>query len=59
MSLDKAIEHNKEHRKQYEDSRKYLTSYRNHKANSQAKYLRDVKLKKNKGMYLEEESYDK
>lgn len=59
MSLDKAIEHNKEHRKQYEDSRKYLMSYRNHKANSLAKQKKDVKLKKNKGMYLEEESYDK
>lgn len=55
MSLDKGIEHNKEKRKQYEDGRKYLKSYRNHKANSQAKYRRDVKLKKNKGMYIEEE----
>lgn len=55
MSLDKAIEYGKEHRKQYEDGRKYLISYRNHKHNSQAKHRRDVKLKKNKGMYIDEE----
>lgn len=55
MSLDKAIEHNKEHRKQYEDERLYLKSYRNNKANSQAKHNKEVKLRKNKGMYTEEE----
>lgn len=55
MSLEKAIEHGKEHRKDYEDGRKYLMSYRNHKANSQARHRRDVKLKKNKGMYTEED----
>ena len=55
MSLDKAIEHGKEYRKNYEDGRKYLMSYRNHKTNSQARYKRDVKLKKNKGMYVEED----
>lgn len=55
MSLDKAIEHGKEHRKQYEDGRMYLMSYRNHKANSQARHRRDVKLKKNKGMYIDKE----
>lgn len=54
MSLDKAIEHKKEHRKQYEDGRLYLRSYRNHKSNSVQKHRRDVKLKKNKGMYVEE-----
>lgn len=54
MSLDKAIEHNKEHRKEYSDIRAYLRSYRNHRINSQAKHRRDVKLKKNKGMYVEE-----
>lgn len=53
MSFDKAIEHNKEHRKEYEGIRRYLTSYRNHQTNSWAKHNRDVKLKKNKGMYLE------
>lgn len=55
MSLDKAIEYGKEHRKQYENGKLYLVSYRNHKRNSQAKYRRDVKLKKNKGMYIDEE----
>lgn len=53
MSLDKSIEHNKEHRKQYEDARFYVRSYRNHKSNSMAKHRKDVKLKKNKGMYYE------
>lgn len=55
MSLDKAIEHKKEHRKQYEGGKRYLISYRNHQANSEAKHRRDVKLKKNKGMYIEED----
>ena len=52
MSLDKSIEHRKEHRKQYQDGRRYLISIWNHKADSQAKHKRDVKLKKNKGMYI-------
>ena len=55
MSLDKSIEHGKEKRKEYEDARRYVMSYRNHKSNSMAKHNRDVKLKKNKGMYVEEE----
>lgn len=55
MSLDKAIEHGKEHRKQYENGKLYLTSYRNRKKNSQSKHKLDVKLKKNKGMYTDEE----
>lgn len=55
MSLDKAIEHGKEHRKQYENGKLYLVSYRDHKKNSLARHRRDVKLKKNKGMYTDEE----
>lgn len=55
MSLEKGIEHGKEHRKPYEDARRYVDSYRNHKRNSMARHNRDVKLKKNKGMYVEEE----
>lgn len=54
MSLDKAIEHNKEYRKQYEGGKYYLISYRNHEVNSQARHHRDVKLMKNKGSYNEE-----
>lgn len=48
MSLNKAIEHGKEHRKEYEDGRRYLMSYRNHKANSQAKKRLDRRIKRNK-----------
>lgn len=46
MSFDKAIEHKKEHRKQYEDRRYYETSSRNHKKNSYRKQLADFKNRK-------------
>lgn len=53
MSLDKAIEHKKEHRKQYEDARYYVHSYRNGQANSMAKNSSDRRDKRKRGYYSE------
>lgn len=57
MSLDKAIEHGKEHRKQYEGRGYYEMSSRNHKRNSYRKELADYKNKKKieKANYKEDE----
>ena len=46
MSLDKAIEHGKEHRKQYWGRRLYERSSRNHGRNYYRKELADYKNKK-------------
>ena len=48
MSLDKAIEHGKEHREQYWGRRLFERSSRNHGKNSYKKELADYKNKKRK-----------
>lgn len=46
MSLHKAIEHGKEHRKEYQNRKFYERSARNHGRKSMAKELADYKNKK-------------